>query len=114
MAASWLASVGEPTVSVRMRSPAPRRARCAPSAERERRAHELQELAAADRVEPGGRLGRVLAGEERLQRRRVGQLLEAPPPDAAGLAHRWHVSQLVSCVAFMILYSVTSFRPTAS
>ena len=56
-------------------------------AERERGRHQLQELAAAERVQPGGGLRGVLAREEGLERGRV-QLLEAPPPRAAGLAHR--------------------------
>src|SRR5438876_442310 len=87
IAASWLARVGEVTVSVRMRSPAPRRARREP-AERERGRHQLKELAATERVHPGPGLRGILAREEGLERGRVGELLEAPPPHAAGLAHR--------------------------
>ena len=50
--------------------------------QRHRRAHQLQEAAAADRVEPLGRLARELAVQELLELGRLGQLVEAPPVPA--------------------------------
>src|SRR5262245_48058886 len=94
--------------------------------ERERRAHQLQEAATPDRIEPFRRVLRKLPMEELLELRCLGYRFKAPPViapasalefgtkclDVVGYGHvrvyRWQVEQLVLP---RMLYSLTSWGP---
>ena len=80
---------------------------CAHARERERRAHQLQELAAAFRIVEFGCLRGEFTVQELLKLRGVGILAEAAPVQASRRfhTHLWHVEQLVSCPTSAILYS---------
>src|SRR5262249_18803730 len=78
----------------------------AETGERERRAHELEEVGPIERRPDACRLARELVPPGLDQSRRLDQLGEAPPERATGraaqaranlgeVAHRWHVVQLV-------------------